>query len=213
MGHGSVASQHRHFQSTGQPFSASKLRKTMTKIAGTSGYFLALSLVPPTIATMQKLILTIAVLAASILGSQAKEYTVTKSDPIAKITFPAEWKVTEEEEIINATSEDESISLDVEIFEKDNLDEALKSTIDYLKENKVTIDEKSLKESEGKINGLEATFLSYDGKDEEGPCVVSLCFMILTEEKMVSILHWSPAKVDEEQQKQVLAILNSVKKK
>jgi hypothetical protein len=162
---------------------------------------------------MQKIILTFAALVSLTMGVSAKEYNITKSEPIAKITFPEGWKVTEEDDIINATSKDESISLDVEIFDNDDLDENLQATIDYLKENKVIVDEKSLKESEGKINGLDAVFHSYDGKDEEGPCVISLCFMILNEKKTVSILHWSPAKVDEEQQKEVLAILNSVKKK
>ena len=162
---------------------------------------------------MHKFILTLAALASLTLGVSAKEYDITKSDKIAKITFPADWKVTEEDDIINASSEDESIRLDVEIFEGDNLDEALKATFEYLKEVKVTIDPKSLKETSGKINDLEATFLSYDGKDEDGPCVVSLCFIGISDDKLVSILHWSPAKVDEAEQKKVLEILHSVKKK
>jgi hypothetical protein len=162
---------------------------------------------------MKNLLITLTALAALNLGLSAKEYDITKSEKIAKITIPADWKVTEEDDIINSTSADESIRLDIEIFDSDNLDEALQSTVDYLKEVKVTIDDKSLKESEGKINGLDAVFHSYDGKDEDGPCVVSLCFIIISEKKLVSILHWSPAKVEEEQQKQVLAILNSVKKK
>lgn len=161
----------------------------------------------------KSMLLTLAALVSLTVGVSAKEYNITKSEPIAKITFPDDWKVTEEDDIINATSKDESISLDVEIFDNDDLDDSLQATIDYLKENKVIVDEKSLKETEGKINGLDAVFHSYDGKDEEGPCVISLCFMILSEKKTVSILHWSPSKVDEELQKQVIEILNSVKKK
>ncbi len=161
----------------------------------------------------KKFILTLAALSSLTLGVQAKEVDVVKSDKIAKITFPEDWKVTEEDDIINATSKDESISLDVEVADAENLDAVLEETIKYLKENKVTVDETTLKESEGKINGLDAVFHSYDGKDEEGPCVVSLCFVIISEEKLVSILHWSPAKVDEAEQKKVLEILGSVKKK
>ena len=160
----------------------------------------------------RKIILVLAALASLTAGVQAKEVVVVKSDKIAKITFPADWKVEEDEDIINAYSADEQISLAVEVADAESLDAVLEGTIDYLKENKVTIDEKSLKESEGKINGLEAVFHSYDGKDEAGPCVVSLCFVMVSEEKLVSILHWSPAKVDEAEQKKVLAILGSVKK-
>lgn len=162
---------------------------------------------------MQKIILTLAALASLTIAANAKEYDIVKSDPIAKITIPAEWKVTVEDDIINSSSEDESIRLDIEIFESDSIDEALKATMDYLKEVKVTIDADTLKESDGKVNGLDASYLSYNGKDEDGDCVVSLVFIAISEDKLVSILHWSPAKVDAEQQKQVLAIINSVKKK
>jgi len=159
------------------------------------------------------LTITLSALVSLGMGAVAKEVDVVKSDKIAKITFPDDWKVTEEEDIINATSKDESISLDVEVASAEDLDAVLDETVKYLGENDVTIDEKSLKESEGKINGLEAVFHSYDGKDKEGPCVVSLCFVIISEKKIVSILHWSPAKVAEEEQKKVLEILGSVKKK
>src|SRR4051812_31573503 len=105
---------------------------------------------------MKKLLTILAVVAALVSPGFGKTYKIPKEDAVCSIDFPSSWKVTVEDESVDASSEDDEIYINVEINDGDSIEGAVEETMGYLKKNKITIDKSSEAKQEGKFNGFDA---------------------------------------------------------
>ena len=132
-------------------------------------------------------------------------------DPVASITFPNNWDVEEMEGGYGADSEDDHVYISAVAVENEtDMNAQIDDVFAMLKEHKVQLDESSKKEQKFKVNGLEATELLFQGKDEDGPCGVSIVF-VPVKNNLVILTYWVTTAEEEKHQKTVGNIINSLK--
>jgi hypothetical protein len=141
----------------------------------------------------------------------AGAHKIPKESPLASITFPSGWKVEDNDESIDATSDDGEIYINLELNDGDSIEGAIEETFGYLKKNKVTVDQASKKQSEGDINGLKGVQFSFEGKDEDGPAKITLMVIQVTEKKALLVLYWASPEGEKKHQAELDTILGSLK--
>ena len=160
---------------------------------------------------MKNIVISIGVLGAFLSPAFAKDYKIPKENAIFSITFPEKWTVSHEDESIDAVTEDESIQLYAQTDDADTIDKSVDEAIDYLTEAGVKIDEKSQKDNEGKVNGIEIKGVNWSGTDEDGPCRVSLSFMNVGADEVITLLYWGSEAAEKKHAKELESILGSMK--
>lgn len=161
---------------------------------------------------MKRLLCTLLLAAAFALPLHAKVYKLPKEDTLCTINFPSAWKVKVEEESLDANSDDDEIYINIEVNDSDSIEGAIEETFGYLKKNKVSVDKKSEKKTEGKLNGMDVVDFSWDGKDADGATKISLTIVQVTAKKGLLILYWASPEGEKKHQAELDAILKSLKK-
>ncbi len=162
---------------------------------------------------MIKPILTIlAISALALVSAEAKTVKIPDADnAVASITFPDDWDVEEMEGGYGADSADDHVYISaVAVQNETDMNAQIDDVFELLKEHKVALDESSKKEQKFKVNGLEATELLFQGKDEDGPCGVSIVF-VPVKNNLVILTYWVTSAEEEKHQKTVGNIVNSLK--
>ena len=75
---------------------------------------------------------------------------------------------------MEAQSADDEVYFYVEATDAKGLDKAIVEAVEYLSGQGVTVDDKSMKQSEGKINGMDGMEVDWKGTDKEGATEISL---------------------------------------
>jgi hypothetical protein len=161
--------------------------------------------------TPMKTLLALLALTLVVCTAPADTVKLPKSKPLASITFPDKWKVTPAEDNFEAESADEEIYLYAEVIDSDSIEAAMKESIAYLEKEKVMVKEGTQKESKGAVNGIPVVDVSFDGKDKDGPCKISLTFLVLSKEKCISILYWASEEGEKKHNEELKLIFNSIK--
>jgi len=86
----------------------------------------------------------------------------------------------------------------------------IEDTFAMLNTHNVTLDDSTKKENKFKIGSLDATELLFQGKDEDGPAAVSMCFVPI-KDKVVVLTYWVTTAKEQEHQQEVGKIVNSLK--
>jgi hypothetical protein len=164
--------------------------------------------------TMIKSILTFIAI-SSLLGAApafAKTLKLPSDEfPIASITFPDDWEPEEVNNGVAGQSPDSAVYLAaVAVGSEKGMDAELDDTFAFLKEHKVELDKSTKKESKFKLNGEEVNELIYQGKDEDGPCSVSISFVPI-KDKIVVLTYWVTTEKEKKHQEEVGKILQSIK--
>jgi hypothetical protein len=130
---------------------------------------------------------------------------------IASITFPDDWEPEEVNNGVAGQSPDSAVYLAaVAVGSEKGMDAELDDTFSMLKEHKVELDKSTKKESKFKLNGEEVNELIYQGKDEDGPCSVSISFVPI-KDKIVVLTYWVTTEKETKHQDEVGKILQSLK--
>ena len=130
---------------------------------------------------------------------------------IASIDFPKNWQPDEINNGVAGQSADDAVYLAAVAAASDKgMDAELEDTFAMLKEHKVKFDQSSKKENKFKLNGAEVSELIFAGKDEDGPCSVSISFVPM-KDKVVVLTYWVTAGKEKEHQPEVGKILQSLK--
>ncbi|MFL6529278.1 MAG: histidine kinase [Chthoniobacterales bacterium] len=163
---------------------------------------------------MMKSLLTVLVAASlTIISAHAKTMKVPSDEfAIASISIPDDWDVDEEvNNGVGASSDDGAVYLScVAVGSDKGMNAELDSTFDMLKEHGVTLDDKSKKEQDFKINGMDAHEMIFQGKDEDGPASVSICFVPMSD-KMLVLTYWVSSEKEKEHDAEVSKIVSSIK--
>ena len=70
----------------------------------------------------------------------------------------------------------------------------------------------SKKENDGEINGMKIGGVNWDATDEDGPCRVSLSFIDIGDDKVITLLYWGSTAAEKKHGKDLKFILNSMQK-
>jgi hypothetical protein len=157
-----------------------------------------------------------AILAAFCLtqaGSlSAKDFKLPNADfAIASINIPGSWKPEAVDNGVEAQSADDSFYLSVVAAGTEKGVQAdLDATKDMLKEHKVKIDESTQKTGKGNVNGFPTESVTIKGKDEEGPCTVTI-LLVSIKDKVVIFTYWFNDSELSKHEKEVMAIQESLK--
>ena len=96
------------------------------------------------------------------------------------------------------------------VKDETDVDAEIDDVFKMLKEHKVELDESSKKENKFKIGALEAEELLYQGKDKDGPCGVSITFVVI-KNNLVILTYWVTAAEEAKHQEAVGKIIRSLK--
>ena len=157
--------------------------------------------------------LTILVFAIPGLSSaDAKTFKLPDDDfAIASIDMPDSWKPKEIDGGVAGQSPDDAVYLSVvAVGSEKGMKGEIDDTFEMLKSHNVELDESTKKEDSFKIGGLEATELSYQGKDEDGPAAISIVFVPI-KDKLIIMTYWVTTAKEKEHQADVGKIVNSLK--
>ena len=110
---------------------------------------------------MSKFLLSLAALAVMVMPVAAKEFKLPKEESIFSVKFPDSWKVTQEDESLEALSGDEAVAIWMQTDDASTLEDSIKANVDYLIEQGVKLDLKTQKETEGEHNGMPMRTVSW----------------------------------------------------
>ena len=160
---------------------------------------------------MKNIILSLGILGAFTHPVLAEDYSIPKKDSIFSISFPEKWSITHSDESINAVTEDATIQLYAQTDDAETLDASIEGAIEYLVEAGVKIDDDSKKDNEGEVNGITINGVNWDATDKDGPCRVSLSFMDVGADEVITLLYWGSSEAEKKHSKDLESILGSMK--
>jgi hypothetical protein len=161
---------------------------------------------------MKTLLTFIAIAFLATIPVDAKTFKLPNEDfAIASIDMPDSWKPKEVENGIWGQSADTAVYMSVVAVGSDKgMNAEIDDTFEMLKTHNVTIDDSTKKENKFKVGSLDATELLFQGKDEDGPCAISICFVPI-KDKMIIFTYWVTTAKEKEHLKEVGTIVNSLK--
>lgn len=160
-----------------------------------------------------KLLLTLITIAfLSTISAQAKVFKLPNEDfAIASIDLPNSWNPKPLDNGVWGQSSDDAVYLSVvAVGSEKGVQGEIEDTFEMLKTHKVTLDESTKKENKFKIGGFDATELLYQGKDEDGPAAISICFVPI-KDKLIIMTYWVTTAKEKEHLEEVGKIVNSLK--
>ena len=160
---------------------------------------------------MKKLSLALLLALALIAPAFAKTFNLPDEGSFALITIPDSWKSKEIDKGVESQSSDGEVYFAVEATDAKGVDKTIEEAIDFLKAQGVTIDPKSVKQSEGKINGMDGVDITWSGKDKEGDAIISLTILAVTPNKVLLVTYWGSPAGTKNKAKELGDILNSTK--
>jgi hypothetical protein len=160
-------------------------------------------------------LITIATAALSLLSAgslSAKEFKLPNADfAIASVDIPDSWEPEAIDNGVEAQTKDTSFYLSiVAAGTGKSVEEDISATEDMIKEHKVKIDESSQKTGKGKVNGFDTESFTIKGKDEDGPCTVTI-LLVSIKDKVLIFTYWFTDSELSKHEKEVDAIQSSLK--
>jgi hypothetical protein len=162
-------------------------------------------------AIMKTLVLSVLFAFALLTPAFAKTFKVPDEGAFASITIPDSWTTKEIDKGVESQSKDDEVYFAVEATDSKGLDKTIDEAVDFLKEQGVTVDLKTQKQSEGKINGMDGVDITWNGKDKEGDAIISLTILAVKKDKALLITYWASPEGTKSHAKELDEILNSVK--
>jgi hypothetical protein len=161
---------------------------------------------------MKTLLTLIAIAFLAIISVNAKTFKLPNDDfAIASIDMPDSWKPKTYDNGISGQSADDAVYLSVvAVGSEKGMQAEIEDTFQMLKTHNVTLDESTKKENNFKIGALDATELLYQGKDEDGPAAISICFVPI-KDKLIIFTYWVTTAKEKEHLQEVGKIVNSLK--
>ncbi len=144
-------------------------------------------------------------------GAFAKEFKLPDDNPVASINLPDSWKPEAIEKGVQGQTADNAVYLSVETTTSEKeMTAIIDDTFARLKEHKVDLSHTVKSERKFLINGLPADELLYDGKDEDGPTMVSITFVTVGKTTLV-LTYWASADSNKKHEPEIEKVLISLK--
>jgi len=161
---------------------------------------------------MKTLLTLIAVALPATISADAKTFKLPNEDfAIASIDLPDSWNPKTVDNGVWGQSSDDAVYISVvAVGTEKGMQGEIEDTFEMLKGHNVTLDESTKKENKFKIGNLDATELLYQGKDEDGPAAISICFVPI-KNKLIIFTYWVTTAKEKEHLEEVGKIVNSLK--
>lgn len=147
--------------------------------------------------------------------ASAETFEFPSSYPVASVTFPDNWKAEETDDGVQGFSEGDEVAFYLSLSKPASMDENVQEAIAFLVENGVEVDQDSMEQSQGDLNGIPAKFTNFDGKDENGKVTIGLYFLEVTPKATVIVTNWSSldenGNLDDAIGQEMGSIINSIK--
>ena len=160
--------------------------------------------------------LTVFSIISLLLVSQtafAKTFAVpSKGEQIASVNLPDTWKPEPYELGVKATSPDGRVFWAFEEVDGNDVAAATENGIKYFVDQGVVVDEKTIRQNEGQVNGMKAFDMSFQGTDKIGPAKLGLTVVATNRpDKFVIMLYWGDSEGEKANAKDIAAIAQSIK--
>ena len=161
---------------------------------------------------MKTLLTLIAITLLGAVAVDAKTFKLPNDEfPIASIEIPDSWEPKEVDRGVECQSSDDAVYMSiVAVGSEKGMNAELEETFKMLKERNVVLDDSTKKENKFKVGSFDATELLFQGKDDDGPTAVSIVFIPI-EDKVIVATYWVETAKEQEHQKEVGTIVNSLK--
>lgn len=143
--------------------------------------------------------------------SSAATLHFPSDEPVAEITIPDAWNPKETDSGIEATSDDNSIYLSIDVATAETSDQVIDDVFKFLADNGVTVDPATQKQSEDKINGMTMTNLDWSGKDKDGDVSIGVSLVAPKADKLLVITYWGTKGEQEKNAAALVALITSLK--
>jgi hypothetical protein len=143
----------------------------------------------------------------------AKEIKIPEDKPAVSVTVPDSWGPEETDHGVAVESADKEATVFFEVTDAKGTDALLTENIDWLKDQKVTINEASKSEKDFKTTGMSWSRISWDGTSEEwGPATIGFAFSDIGNGKVLVVTYWITKKGWEKHDGELTKIFDSVSK-
>ena len=143
----------------------------------------------------------------------AKTVKIPEEDPSASVNVPDSWGPEATERGVATESEDKEATVFFEVTTAKGTDALLDENIAWLKEQKVSINEKSKSEKDFKVGAMSWSRVSWDGTSEEwGPATIGFAFSDIGNGKVLVVTYWITKKGWDKHEAELDKIFESVKK-
>ena len=161
---------------------------------------------------MKTLLTILSIVILATISADAKTFTLPNEDfAIASIDMPDSWKPKTVDNGIWGQTADTAVYMSVvAVGSEKGMQGEIEDTFDMLKTHNVTLDESTKKENKFKIGAFDATELLYQGKDDDGPAAISICFVPI-KDKLIIFTYWVTTAKEKEHLEEVGKIVNSLK--
>lgn len=148
---------------------------------------------------------------AFAMPAQAETLAFPAEAPVASLDVPEGWDARETATGMQAFSPESAIAFYIDITPIDDREKVVKDAFVFLLENDVVYDIDSQEESKGALNGLPAVIYNYDGDDKEGPVVIGLYLVQVSETTALVGTYWGAKDVQDTYGPIVAKMLNTLK--
>lgn len=158
---------------------------------------------------MKKIMLGLVLAAALTVPAVARNFAVPAKNPAVTVVVPDKWKTEEIDFGYSAKSPDGDVFFSVESASVKKIDAMLDNNTKWMKENKIKSVAPEKKTMD--FNGVSGDVLRYVTTDENGPTIVDFVLMQGGKNTMVMFTLWASEKERTANEKDIDAIMNSIK--
>lgn len=160
---------------------------------------------------MRNLLLAAAATFIFATAAMAGEVKFPADDPVAVVTIPDGWTAKEEDGALDISSPEDSVYLGIEAADAAEAKGTMAEWGKWLIEQGVKVDDKTRKDSNGTVNGMQYAAIDADGTDKDGAVSIFFAALELNKETQVLFTYWAAKDEQAKYLDAVRGILRSVK--
>lgn len=162
--------------------------------------------------SMKKLLFPALLSLALCAPAFAGTYKLPDKKPVVSVTLPDSWKTDEIDNGVESVSDDEEVYMAIESTSEKNVQKAMEESIQYLKKKGVVVEQDTMKQETMKMNDMDVVDISWDGKDEDGECKISLTVVGVSDTQGLLLTYWASPEGEKKHQSELNDIAKSIKK-
>ncbi len=157
-------------------------------------------------------------LAAALVGglasqAYAKRFELPEANPAAVVVIPDTWKPSETDTGLEATSPDGESYIAADTATMKGIEGLVRDDVEFLRKQGVTIDPSTQQKRDSTINGMSISLFRWSGTDKDGPTLVTLGVVGVTDNLVLLLTSWSSPAGEKANEGDLTAILQSITKR
>ena len=143
----------------------------------------------------------------------SKTFDLPDANPAATVYLPGNWKPSEVEKGVEATSPDGETYVAIETATAKSMETLIDKDIAFLTKQGVVIDRTTQQTHDTRVNGIQTSMLHWTGKDKDGPTAVTLGIFGVTDNLIVLLTAWSSPAGDKANGGELTKIVEGIKRR